>query len=51
MLNPAETAQVARLEAIEDLVGYAREDVMPHLGDVVRDFLARERERAERGEF
>ena len=55
VLNPAETAQVARLEAIEDLVVYARahspEDVMAHLGDVVREFLARERERAERGEF
>ena len=55
ILNPGETAQVARLEAIEDLVVYARahapEDVMAHLGDVVREFLARERERAERREF
>ena len=55
VLNPAESAQIARLEAIEDLVVYARahapEDVMAHLGDIVRDFLDRERERAERREF
>ena len=55
VLHPAEAAQLARLEAIEDLVVYTRaqapEHVMAHLGDVVRDFLARERERAERREF
>ena len=46
---------LARLDAMEDLVVCARahapEDVMAHLGDTVRDFLATERERAERREF
>ena len=55
VLIPAETAQVARLEAIEHLVVYARtyapEDVMAHLGDIVRDFLPESAKRAERREF